>query len=475
MSYAIYIGKDLTADGHGYLAGYGDEPSGHWLEIVPRRQHAPGATMEIGATAEAAMPGIRGVIPQAPETARHLRVSYSHYRGLPGPLTNGGLNEHGVAVRDVWSPSSPRLQAMTRADQAGPTYSDLARIVLDRARSAREGVELIGSMIAAHGETTYGGNSHLIADDVEAWVVIEFAGSQGLWVAERLAPDVVRVSRPGYIREVPIDYADRPDFMGSANLVSFAIEHGWYDPDGGEPIDVNAVYGDGKGRWPGVEWIEDELTGRASEHGGLTLPDVMWAVRTERLTGDTAGYGQVVPLRPAGAAELRLLWHAPVGPIAAPFTPFLLGVRAIPPEFREHRYLLDGEAAAFIDNSDPEDLASAVPQRIEATRSAVAVFKRLLYLLAEHHEMFLPEVTPVWEAFEREQAASLARVTAAAAALLATGKPDLARDLITRHCSTEAIRSLDLGETMANSMDARSRLLFGIRDDRAWRGPTQTW
>jgi dipeptidase len=475
VSYAIYVGRDLAGDGHGYLAGYGDEPSGHWLELVPRRRHEPGATIEIGATADAAMPGIRTIIPQVAETARHLRVSYSGYLGLPAPLTNGGLNEYGVAVRDVWSPSGPRLLSLTPARQTGPTYSDLARMVLERARTAREGVALIGSLIATHGETTYGGNSHLIADDTEGWVVIQFAGGQGLWVAERLPSDTVRVSRPGYIGVVPTDLAADPDYMGSENLVSFAVDRGWWRPDRGTPFDVNAIYGDGKGRWPGVAWIEDELTRRARADRGITLRDVIWALRSERLTGDTAGYGQIVPLRAAGAPDLRVLWHAPVGPIAAPFTPFFLGVQAIPPEFRRHRYLGEGEAAAFVDDSDPADRASAVPQRIEATRSAVAVFKRLLYLLAEHHEAFLPEVSPVWEMFEGEQAAALDDVARMAETLLSAGQPDLARRLLTRHCSTEAIRSLDLGETMAASMDARSRLLFGIRDDRPWRGPRQLW
>jgi hypothetical protein len=28
---------------------------------------------------------------------------------------------------------------------------------------------------------------------------------------------------------------------------------------------------------------------------------------------------------------------------------------------------------------------------------------------------------------------------------------------------------------MVASMDARSRLLFGIRDERTWRGPEQVW
>jgi hypothetical protein len=71
------------------------------------------------------------------QTARNLRVSYSHYRGVPPPITNGGLNEHGVAVRDVWSPSNQALIAMTPPDQRGLNYSDLARIVLERAHRTR--------------------------------------------------------------------------------------------------------------------------------------------------------------------------------------------------------------------------------------------------------------------------------------------------------------------------------------------------
>ena len=39
MSYGLYIGKNLTSDGHAWLAGYGDEPSSHWLEIIPKTKH----------------------------------------------------------------------------------------------------------------------------------------------------------------------------------------------------------------------------------------------------------------------------------------------------------------------------------------------------------------------------------------------------------------------------------------------------
>ena len=106
MSYAVYVGKNHSADGHGYLAGYGDEPSSHWLEVVPRTSYDVGSAIEVGVTPQALTPGVRSHIPQVPETFRYLSVGYSYYLGVPSPLTNGGLNEHGVAVRDVWSPAA---------------------------------------------------------------------------------------------------------------------------------------------------------------------------------------------------------------------------------------------------------------------------------------------------------------------------------------------------------------------------------
>lgn len=177
---------------------------------------------------------------------------------------------------------------MTPDKQTGPNYSDIARIVMERAHSARKGVELIGQLIAEHGESTYGGNSHLIADAKEAWVVIQFAGGKGLWVAERLGDDAIRASRPGYITEVPIAHPDHPDFLYSENFVSFAEEQGWYATGA---FNANEIYGDGKGRWQGVQWIESEMQARARQSGKIALADVMWALRTPKLTGDTAGYG----------------------------------------------------------------------------------------------------------------------------------------------------------------------------------------
>ena len=475
MSYGIYIGKNHTADGIAYLAGYGDEPSSHWLDVVDRRQHAEGSTITVGVTALADLPGHRTEMPQAPETVRHICVNYSFYKGTPAPLTNGGVNEHGVAVRDIWSPSRQELVEMTPADQSGPNYSDLARVVLERATSARGGVELMGELMARHGHTTYGGNSHIIADSSEAWVVIQFAGGQGLWAAERLGDDSIRASRPGYIERIPIDRPDSPDFLYSPNLVDFAVSRGWFDPAAGTPFNVNAIYGDGKGRWDGVAWIEGEMIARAARPEKIAIQDIIWAIRTERLTGDTAGYGQVVPLVDTDHPELRMLWHTQIGAVAAPFVPIYMGITAVPAEFRMHRYLTDGEAERFLDDRHSDDKVSLVPQAVEATRSASYVFKRLLNLLFQRGGEYLPEATALWMAIEKRLIGDSADVARTAKILLDAGEPALARRCLTYFTETELLKALDCAEQLAASLDIRTRAFHGAGHSARPSGPEQIW
>ena len=474
MSYAVYVGKQLTANGRSYLAGYGDEPSSHWLELVPRQRHPAEATITVGVTPQAEMPGELMDIPQVAETARHLRVSYSYYRGVPAPLTNGGLNEHGVAVRDVWSPSRPELVQMTPRNQRGPNYSDLARIVVERARTAREGVAIIGDLIARYGYSTYGGNSHFIADADEGWVVLEFAGGQGLWAAQRVGANDIRVSRPGYIGAIAADFASDPNVMAPPHLVSFAVAQGWYVPDGTGLFDVNKVYGDGNGRSAGVRLIEDELT-RLAATRKLTLEDIIWAVRHPQLTGDTAGYGQIVPLAPQPYPELRCLWHTQSGSVTAPFVPVFLGCSNLPPEFKQHRYLTHDESRRFVDGRKGAANQSQVPQTVEATRSAFRAVKRLLYWVLEHHEELLGEITAVFQSHEARLIAEHNDIVATAATLLHANQPELARRYLTYYSQTELLNGLRLVETLTAYAETRSRLRHGLRETVGSQGPGQVW
>ncbi|KGM49393.1 C69 family dipeptidase [Pseudooceanicola atlanticus] len=474
MSYGIYIGRNLTADGHAWLAGYGDEPSSHWLEIVDRAEHAADATITVGVGPDSDMPGHRTQIPQAAQTARHMRVSYSYYLGVPAPITNGGLNEHGVAVRDIWSTSCQALIDMTPKDQTGPNYSDLARIVVERATTAREGVEIMAQLIAEHGYSCYGGNSHIIADPDEAWVVIQFSGGKGLWVAERLGPDSIRASRPGYIGVVPL----QPDetFLYPDHFISTAVELGWYDPASGAPFDVNAIYGDGKGPWKGMAWVEEQMRQRAAA-APLTFEDVCWSIQTDKLTGDTAGYGQVVPLVHPSHPDLRMMWHAPVGPVTAPLVPVFLGQTEVPDAFGQHRYLTTGEAHRFLDRrkeaTDP-DTVSHVPQGIEVADSAVYQYKRLMHL-AFQDEGLLREAWDHWRLMEVQLAGELPAVLRSAELLLEAGETDLARRVLTRESAGWLNAGLEDCRALVASGYARLRLRGTLNRDGKPLAPEQYW
>ncbi|MFN4129660.1 MAG: C69 family dipeptidase [Paracoccaceae bacterium] len=476
MSYGIYIGKNHAAEGHGWLAGYGDEPSSHWLEVVPRASHPAGSTVTVGVDATAEMPGHRTDIPQVPETARHLRVSYSYFLGVPAPITNGGLNEHGVAVRDIWSPSRAELITMTPTDQTGPTYSDLAHLVLERARTAREGVDLIGALIAEHGYSCYGGNSHIIADPDEAWVVLQYPGGLRLWVAERLGPDAIRASRPGYI--TAISAQPNADFQFPDHFISTAIKLGWYDPAQGQ-FNPNSVYGDGKGRWDGVAWIEDELRARAARPEKIRFDDVVWAIATERLTGDTAGYGQVVPLVHPRHDALRVMWHAPVGPVTAPHVPVFMGMTDVPAEYGPHRYLTTGEAARFHDRrkviARPNSV-STVPQGAEITRSAMQIFKHLMQAVFQDHETMLPMVQKHWRGHEARFAVELADVLRSAEVLIDAGEVRLATRLLDQHARACLLLTLDEADHLLRGLEAMLRVGGKLNlDHKSYSGPAQIW
>jgi dipeptidase len=463
-SHAFYVGKNLTEDGSVLVGGTGEEVSSHWLQIFPAQDYPPNATITVGVTGDASMPGELMNISQVAHTFRYLSMEYSDFEGFPAPLTNGGVNERGVAVRDVWAENREELIEMTPVPQHGLQYSDLARIVLERASTAREGVEIMGQLIAEYGYADYGGNSHLIADKEEGWVVWEMSGGQNLWAAEKLGANEVRVLYPGYIEDFPIDFANSSDYMGSPNIVSFAIEQGWWDPDGTEPFNIFKVYGvQGEGytaRDGGFKYMSQA----ALENATLAMvpvseQDLIERVRDFRISDDEAGYGQVVSLRADMNPDLIRIWVAPTGSVTAPFNPWWLGITAVPPEYGEHRYLTKDAASTFL---DPDY------QFQEATYFAGRMFKQVLYYTCSAPDTLLPVVQSMLHGFENVSRSDMGWVERSAQTLIENGQREDALQILTFYAQTRASRAMDLGRTIVDALDAYIKLMG------AFRNPTGT-
>jgi hypothetical protein len=262
------------------------------------------------------------------------------------------------------------------------------------------------------------------------------------------------MSYPGYILEIPLDFAKHPDkYRGSRNFISFAVEQGWYVPKAGKPFDVNAVYQSGKGRSPAVKLLEARLR-QTTAAGKLSLREFMDTVRDPLISGDQNGYGQVAWLRPGKSPDQQLLWVAATGAITTPFVPYWIGVERVPPEYGKHRYLSSRESEGFV----TKDF-----QIQEASHFAYVTFKRLMYYTCDKPDKFLPEVTEALTAFENRSVTEVPAVERRADRLFAANAADLARNELTAYSNGRALDALQLGEALLASIEARHRLLYGFR------------
>ncbi len=192
--FAMLAGKNATTDGSVLLAHNEDDSGEQMINIYvsPRDQK-------------------NGI-------SKYLWIEF------PGmKVADAFLNEYGVAVASDACRS--REDRMDVTD--GGVIYEVRTTVAKYARSARHGVELIGRLIEQRGYKD-SGRSYIIADSKEGWVCSIVRGRR--WVAQRVPDDQVMIIPNNYcIGE--INLADTANFKGSADIVEYAIERGWYNPE----------------------------------------------------------------------------------------------------------------------------------------------------------------------------------------------------------------------------------------------------
>lgn len=259
------VGKDASADGSVMVSHSDDGLSDPSLIYVPAMDHKPGSLRAVfystvaldykpewGADATHRMvtkergpgydiPGIPSSVPLGfiPQVAH----TYAYYDG-----NYGIMNEHQLSIGECTDKAKvhPEPEPGKRIFYS----SELSRVALERCKTAREAVQLMGELIEKYGY--YGtGETLLVADPNEGWVMemagYDMNGMGGVWVAQRVPDDQFFVAANQFrIRDVR---PNADDMMFSSNIFTIAQEKGWWKPENG-PLDFVSTYGDGEFHHP---------------------------------------------------------------------------------------------------------------------------------------------------------------------------------------------------------------------------------
>jgi dipeptidase len=260
-----------SADSHDF---YGELY--HW----PAGVHAPGTTVEVY---EWDTGKYLGEIPQAPETYAVV----------------GNMNEHQLVIAEsTWGGRTELRDPDGIID-----YGSLKYLTLQRARTAREAIEVMTSLLDEHGYYSKG-ESFSIGDPDEVWIMDLIGKGPGntgaVWVARKV-PDgyVSGHANAARIRTFPLD--DPETTLYAPDVIELAREKGWYDgPD--DAFDFTAVYDpDSFGTRRFCEarvWCMFERAAPGGEHGTDWIlgdpqadPVPLWIRPAEKVTlADVKGF-----------------------------------------------------------------------------------------------------------------------------------------------------------------------------------------
>ena len=178
------------------------------LRITPAAKYKPGEMVEIRGWR-----GVLGKIPQVPETYKVIGLM-NEFQLAIGETTFGGRKEL-ISNKGIFH------------------YYPLMRIALQRAKTAREAIIVMTTLVEKHGYRSEG-ESISIADKHEAWLLeIVGPGKDGIgaiWVAIKIPDGMVSATaNMSRIHEFPLN--DPGNVLYSENVISFAVKHGYYDPE----------------------------------------------------------------------------------------------------------------------------------------------------------------------------------------------------------------------------------------------------
>ncbi len=152
--------------------------------------------------------------------------------------TIGNMNEHGLAISEsTWGGREELVDTTGIID-----YGSLIYITLERAKTAREAIGVMTSLVNDYGYASEG-ESFSIADGKEAWIM-DLIGKGGkekgaVWVARRI-PDGMISGHANHPRIHKFPLND-PETLYSPDVIDFARKQGYYEGKD-EDFDFSRTY-----------------------------------------------------------------------------------------------------------------------------------------------------------------------------------------------------------------------------------------
>ncbi|MEA3450275.1 MAG: C69 family dipeptidase [Bacteroidota bacterium] len=351
--YTIVVGKNASATGSVLVAHNEDD----YGDLIVNLFKVP-ANYDTDSLVELTT-GIS--IPQVKKT-----FSYVWFETTQQKFGDFFVNEFGVTICSNACTSKEK-------NAEGKIDYDLRILVAQRAASARQAVEIAGELVEKYGYAS-SGRTYCFADAHEAWLMAVVRGNH--WVAQRVPDDKVAIV-PNYYTIGEINFQDSENFLGSADVIDYAISKYWYNPKSGEPFNFRKAYSTNLNlhaswniprHWGGINLLADKKYGLHADfpfafnakekvlinklqnvlsyHYEETDLETCKALKknphnnmTNRICNPSTKFSVVVELHNTYPENnTNVIWYAPYNPCINPYIPIACSIDSFPAVFQNRKF-----------------------------------------------------------------------------------------------------------------------------------------
>ena len=232
----IYMGSKLTADGNTYYGRSEDFGPRYIKHFGIEPAHKDGneyTSVESGFEYKSKGATYRYTF---------VRDNPSQWEDRYDAYSEAGINEKGVSCSATLSTSynEKAEEADPITEETGIGEYNYASVILGESATAREGVELLGSLIDEQGVCS--NDQIIIADNNETWLFAALSGHQ--WIAMRLTDDIASLNPNIGNLTYDVDLDDTENCLHSKDIQTMPEEKGFakYFEDG--QFDIAQTYGE---------------------------------------------------------------------------------------------------------------------------------------------------------------------------------------------------------------------------------------